>query len=158
MNVNMTQITVDVPVDRADAFSQLWRDFLSGDSPHDREAKALRTSARDARERGIESLRALYAVAQRDSGQCRYVARFLAGLYNGFRFPFDLTDLRCLDSELFEHCMNVLRMDARPAQEVHLYFENGGAKWEQMIQRWGLVDDQIERARSVIEYADSRDK
>ena len=158
MDANKTKITVDVPTDRSEAFRQLWRDFLTGDSPHDREAKALRTRQRDSQERGIESLRVLYAAAQRDSGQCHYIARFLAGLYNGYRFPFDLTDLRCLDTELFEHCMNVLRMDARPQQEVHLYFDDGGAKWEAMIQRWGLVDEQLLRARGIVDCADAREK
>ena len=31
---------------------------------------------------------ALFEVAPRDSGQPRYIAAFLLGLYNGSRFPF----------------------------------------------------------------------
>ena len=74
--------------------------------------------------RGVAALRRLYLVACRDSGQCRYIARFLLGLYNGMRFPFDLTDLRAIDAELFDDCMAVLNMDARlTRQEVHTYFD-----------------------------------
>lgn len=58
---------------------------------------------REARERpliratGLEALRRLVRIAKGDSGQCRYVASFLLGLYNGFRFKFDLTDFRAID-------------------------------------------------------------
>lgn len=102
-------------------------------------------------ETGIASLKYLYEVAQRDSGQCRYIAGFLAGLYNGYRFPFNLIDLRCIDSALFDHCMNVLKMDRQPEKEVHEYFPDGGAKWEAMIRRWGLEDEQLKRAQILVD-------
>lgn len=55
-----------------------------------------------------------------DTGGGSRCAKFLLGLYNGQRFPFDLTDLRCLDGKLFEAAMVVLRMDARHTYtEVH---------------------------------------
>jgi hypothetical protein len=88
---------------------------------------------------GVAALKRLYVIALRDTGQSKVVASFLAGLYNGSRFPFDLTDLRRLDHAIFEDCMALLRMDARQCeQEVHEYFDNGEAKWEQMIADWGL--------------------
>lgn len=91
--------------------------------------------------RGAAALQRLFTVANRDTGQCRYIAHFLLGLYNGQRFPFDLTDLRAVDDELFEDCMAVLRMDARVTrQEVHLYFENGGKRFEQLAKDWGIED------------------
>lgn len=97
---------------------------------------------------GVEALRRLYKVAHGHSGQCRHVARFLLGLYNGDRFPFDLTDFRCLDNELFEDCMRVLRMDARSCkQEVHTYFEHGGERWEDLAERWGVVE--VARLKSI---------
>ena len=117
-----------------------------------RRSEVMKSSAK----RGVESLQALYEIAQGHSGQCRYVARFLAGLYNGVRFPFDLTDLRALDEAIFEHCLAVLRMDARPAKEVHEYFPDGGHKWEAMIARWGLDKEQVTRARELLREADER--
>ena len=100
------------------------------------------TAGRDIAEtRGAVALERLFNLANRDSGQCLYVARFLLGLYNGTRFPFDLTDLRGLDDDLFEDCMTVLRMDARiKRQEVHWYFENGGERFEQLASDWNVQD------------------
>ena len=88
--------------------------------------------------RGVAALRRLYLVACRDSGQCRYIARFLLGLYNGMRFPFDLTDLRAIDAELFDDCMAVLNMDARlTRQEVHLPIRNAQAPTA-LGRKWGI--------------------
>lgn len=92
-------------------------------------------------EAGFEALQRLYQVALGDHGQCRFIARFLLGLYNGMRFPFDLTDLRAIDDALFEDCMAVLRMDARVSrQEVHNYFVDGGAKFEKLVRDWNVRD------------------
>jgi hypothetical protein len=103
--------------------------------------QAVRQSLRpDIEEAGEEALRRLFAVAQGDSGQCRFIARFLLGLYNGQRFPFDLTVLRAIDVELFDDCIAVLKMDAMPKQEVHRYFENGGERFEQLAKRWNVLD------------------
>ena len=97
--------------------------------------------------RGAAALQRLFKVAKRDAGQCRFIARFLLGLYNGRRFPFDLTDLRGLDDELFEDCMAVLRMDARvKRQEVHLYVEGTGKAFEQLATDWGVEDMEHVRA------------
>lgn len=89
---------------------------------------------------GLESLKRLLPIAQGDSGQCRHVAAFLLGLYNGNRFKFDLTDFRCLDRKIFDDCMALLRMDYQPAQEVHTYFKNGGAIFEQLAKDWKIKD------------------
>lgn len=88
------------------------------------------------REEGQAALVRLLEIARRDSGQPRIVAKFLLGLYNGGRFPFDLVTLRCLDRDIFNDCLAVLRMDYRPLQDVHLYVENGGFVFEQMAQEW----------------------
>lgn len=97
-------------------------------------------------ESGFEALQRLYEIACRDTGQARKVAAFLLGLYNGDRFPFDLTDLRGLDDSLFEDCIAVLRMDARlTRQEVHNYFDRGGQKFEQLAADWNMQDHRLMR-------------
>lgn len=88
------------------------------------------------RTEGEAALRRLFPVAQGDTGQSGVVARFLLGLYNGRRFPFDLTELRRLDAELLDDCLAVLRMDATPLQEVHEYFPNGGRIFEGWAATW----------------------
>lgn len=89
---------------------------------------------------GVEALARLLKVARGHRGQCRHVAAFLLGLYNGNRFKFDLTDFRCLDRELFDDCIEVLKMDFQPLQEVHLYFKDGGKIWEDLAKQWRIRD------------------
>jgi hypothetical protein len=98
-------------------------------------------------ESGFEALRRLYAEALNDEAEAgRVCARLLLGLYNGYRFPFDLTDLRTLPANLFEDAMTAIRMDARlTRQEVHNYFSEGGRKFEALVADY-RVDD-IERLK-----------
>jgi hypothetical protein len=94
----------------------------------------------EIRTKGEAALRRLLPIAQGNTGQCRHVAAFLLGLYNGTRFPFDLTDLRAVDGEIFDDCMAVLQMDSQPAKEVHTYFDNGNQVFEQLAQDWRVPD------------------
>ena len=100
----------------------------------------LRRRRTDAHEAGIPALRRLFQVAKRDTGQSRRIAKFLLGLYNGTRFPFDLTDFRGLDAELFDDCLTVLKMDFQPMQEVHCYFERGGELFEKLREAHAVED------------------
>jgi hypothetical protein len=66
-----------------------------------------------------EALRHLWRMAQGNSSSGKAAARFLLGLYNGYRFQFDLTDFRLFASKNFARCMLVLAMDQTPKAEVH---------------------------------------
>lgn len=89
-----------------------------------------------ATEAGIPALMRLANVADRDTGQAETVRLFLLGLYNGYRFPFNLITLRGLDKSLFDDCMAVLTLDARAtAQEVHQYLDDGG----DLFERWASL-------------------
>lgn len=90
------------------------------------------------REAGEAALRRLLPIAQRDTGQSSRVAAILLGLYNGRRFPLDLTSLRSLDYPILEDVLAVLRMDANAYQEVHRYFDNGGQVFEKLAADWGF--------------------
>jgi hypothetical protein len=84
-------------------------------------------------EAGIPALVRLAEIAEADTGQAETVRRFLLGLYNGYRFPFNLITLRGLDKALFDDCLAVLKLDARATrQEVHHYIDNGG----ELFERW----------------------
>lgn len=98
----------------------------------------LRVEQEKNHAKGIPALQRLLPIAQGHSGQCRIVAHFLLSLYNGNRFPFDLTDFRSLDAVIFDDCIAVLLMDRHPKQEVHCYFENGGEIWEDLAKKWQL--------------------
>ncbi|MCE4547670.1 MULTISPECIES: hypothetical protein [unclassified Caballeronia] len=133
-------IAFTIPTHLAEALRETVDDFLTkaagGTTPAQRAAE-IRAQDRDA---SLDSLAHLIEVAEGSSRQARVIAQFLAGLYNGDDFPFSLSDLRRLDDDLLEHCLQVLRMDSRQATEVHRYFPNGDASWQAMIKRWGLAD------------------
>ena len=99
--------------------------------------RAAKLQRQEARATGIPALKRLMVVAKRNTGQSGVVASFLLGLYNGYRFPFDMTDFRRLDIALFDDCMLVLKMDRAPAQDVHCYFEDGGKVFEALARNWG---------------------
>lgn len=92
-------------------------------------------------------LQRLLEIAHRGTGQSRVVARFLLSLYNGDRFPFDLTDFRCLDADFFKDCLRVLMLDNFPRREVHAYFKNGNRIWESMAAYWRFTDHDSESWR-----------
>lgn len=90
----------------------------------------------------IEALQRLWAIANGHSGRAGTVARFLLGLYNGQRFPFDLSEFRKLDVATFEDCLQALQMDCRPHQEVHGVLGVGSEEFEWLALSWGLDDSQ----------------
>ena len=55
----------------------------------------------------VDALLRCVRVAQADTGQSRIVARGLLSAYNGERFPFDVSDLACLDAGLVNALFNV---------------------------------------------------
>ncbi|MGA4422858.1 DUF7673 family protein [Ralstonia nicotianae] len=134
----MQEITVKVPKHLVEAFLQTTDEFFAQareqNTPGQRAAE-IRAQDRDA---GLDSLMALLDVAEGDRGQSGVVARFLASLYDGTTYPFDLTALRALDADLFEHCLAVLRLDNHPSVPVHRYVPDGEARWLRMIATWGL--------------------
>jgi hypothetical protein len=101
----------------------------------------IRASAK-LEEAGFEALQRLYTEAVEDELDAgRICARLLLGLYNGRRFPFDLTDLRALPPALYQDAMAAIHMDARVTrQEVHNYFSQGGAKFEALAADYRIID------------------
>lgn len=75
----------------------------------------------------LAALVKLFTLAERHlgTGGGNAAAKLLLGLYNGRRFPFDLTDLRRFDMGNFESAMVVLRMDAlQTYAEVHVILDD----------------------------------
>ena len=79
------------------------------------EAQAKREAIK---KQGPEALLRLCKVAQGDSGQCRHVRRFLLGLYNSHKWPFELIRLRNLDSNLLDDCLAVLELDMENLEQM----------------------------------------
>ncbi len=75
------------------------------------------------------------------TGGAKRLVRFLAGLYNGQDYPFDLTELRGLDTNLANACLDYLNYDRLGIKEVHKHLANG----DRDLHRW-LEEYKIEPA------------
>ena len=85
----------------------------------------------------------------------RAAAGVLLGLYNGGRFPFDLTDLRVLDGEHLKAALEVIACDATRCQmEVHDWLNqlsgrtDFGQRFERLAHEFGC----FKRGRCKREY------
>ncbi len=125
------QITVTLPADQAEKLHA----FMAGDT-WERTQAARRADL----DRCVDSVCILLNTARRHLGTSggRVCATLLGSLYNGDRVKFDASDLRRLDSELFEHALNTMRACYELNREPHTFFDNGGQIFEQMIADWGL--------------------
>lgn len=96
--------------------------------------------AKDLRRAGGESVVALLELTYRchDTSGGRAAARLLAGLWNGYDYPFDVSELRVLDGEHLDHAMRVLRayaeINANPASLV----KDGDHHIAEMIKRCAM--------------------
>lgn len=93
----------------------------------------------------LKALSKFFFLAWRhDHGGARVAARLLLGMYNGTRFPFDLTDLRLLDAAHLGDALTLLRFDARIRREVHdwlnVIYGRGdfGERFEHLAHKWRM--------------------
>ena len=72
------------------------------------------------------------------------IARLLLGLYDGKRFPFDLTNLRLLEDALLKDAMTLIQFDARPVMEIHEWLNqiyehtDFGTRIEHLAHEWRI--------------------
>jgi hypothetical protein len=62
----------------------------------------------------------------------------LAGVYNGGEYPFDLTDVRALDTELANACIDYLNYGRLGKAEVHTHLPGGGEQMQWFIAQAGI--------------------
>ena len=132
------QMHFDVATDdQARELSAAWEEIVSG------KRTRISTAAEDLNEimeRARTALEIIVkAIAEHPgTGQSRRLVRFLAGVYNGHDYPFDLTDLRCLDVELANACIDYLNYDRLSKAEVHTHLPEGGRQMEGFIAQHGI--------------------
>jgi hypothetical protein len=97
-------------------------------------------TTQDALVAGVAALnRLLERVKQHwHTGQSRRIVAFMAGLYNGSDYPFDLTELRALDRDIVADCLMVLQLHSLGLKEVHRYIEHGDTLWPELIGEYGI--------------------
>lgn len=132
------QLHFDVSDDaQAAELTAAWQEIVSG------QRVRLSTVAEDVNEimeRARTGLQRIVKAVEDHprSGQARRLVRFLAGVYNGHEFPFDLTDLRAVDAELANACIDYLNYDRLNKAEVHTHLPEGGRQMQQMIAESGI--------------------
>lgn len=72
------------------------------------------------------------------TGQVGRLVAFIAGCYNGPRYPFDLTELRGLDARLADACLTYLQYERFGLKEIHKHIEGGGLRVQQWIEEYGI--------------------
>jgi hypothetical protein len=135
------QITVKMTVrDEAQAreLDMAWREIISGERLA--RTEALEHDIQSIMDRAQEALLIIETAIgdSPTSGQAGRLVRFLAGIYNGSDYPFDLTDLRALDTRLANACLDYLNYDRLGKREVHRHLTGGAQRLHQWLEDYGI--------------------
>jgi len=118
-----------------------WQEIVSGKKLERLDAIDHETS--EVMERARTALVAIEKAIRSNptTGQASRLIRFLAGVYNGAEYPFDLTDLRALDTELANACLDYLNYDRLGKTEVHRHLTGGERELHEWMRSGGLLRD-----------------
>jgi hypothetical protein len=64
--------------------------------------------------------------------------KFLAGVHNGQDYPFDLRELRGLDTNRANACVDYLNYDRLGIKEVHKHLANGDRDLHRWLEEYGI--------------------
>lgn len=151
------QVTNDA---EARELTEAWQEIVSGKKLS--RAEALEHATEEVMERARLALKIIES-AIRDNpttGQAGRLVRFLAAIYNGYDYAFDLTELRGLDTELANACIDYLNYDRLSKREVHHHLSGGDHELQGWIRyyrvepRLILNDEQAEAFAQLIERLD----
>ena len=136
-----SQISLKMTVrDQAQAreLDMAWREIISGERLA--RTEALEHDIQSIMDRAQEALHTIEAAIGDNptSGQAGRLIRFIAGLYNGHDYPFDLTDLRGLDTRLANACLDYLNYDRLGKREVHRHLTGGEQRLHQWLKDYGI--------------------
>ena len=133
------QVQFDVSSeDQARELNAAWLEIVAG------KRTRINTAAEDVNEIMERARVALQVIVRAiegnpGTGQAGRLVRFLAGVYNGHEFHFDLTDLRALDTELANACIDYLNYDRLAKAEVHTHLPGGGRQMQGFIAEKGIL-------------------
>jgi hypothetical protein len=123
---------------QAEELRAAWQEIVSG------KRTRIETAAEEINgiiERAMIGLQRIVKAVEEHpgTGQSECLVRFLAGVYNGNEFNFDLTDLRTLDTEFANACIDYLNYDRLAKAEVHTHLPDGGRQMELLINQHGIL-------------------
>jgi len=114
------RVSVEIPEEAATEFELLMSELLTG--KRDR-ALALE------RERATIQAQAVAAIRMHPgTGQVCRLVRFLAGVYCGSDYPFDLSELRGLDTKLANACLDYLNYDRLGIRDLDQHLGDDGRR------------------------------
>jgi hypothetical protein len=117
-------VEADTPISQRDEFERALVDIIAGERPR---MDALDRDIASITRRALEALNVIETAIKSHptTGGARRLVQFLAGVYNGQDHPFDLTELRGLDTTLANACVDYLNYDRLGIKEVHKHLANG---------------------------------
>lgn len=90
-------------------------------------------------QQGAQAFARLLKIAEeRESGQPRRVAQFVAATYNGRAYPFDLFELRAVDVDISDDmlcCLDALRWGR---SDLYRLVPDGERRVRAVIRQWGF--------------------
>jgi hypothetical protein len=130
-------IEAEIPASQVDEFNRAVAEIVAGDRQR---MDALVRDEGEIQRRALAALQRIEAVINEHpgTGGARRLVTFLAGLYNGQDYPFDLTELRGLDTALANDCLDYLNYDRLGHVEVHKHLANGDQELQRWFERYGL--------------------
>jgi hypothetical protein len=126
------RVEVEVPEALMGEFDLAVQEVLAGPRTRlrllEQEFKAIET-------RGLLGLAVILdTVRSSGGGQAARLVRFLASLYFKYDCPFELTDLRTLDTNLANACLDYLNYDRLGICDLDRHLADGGAEVE--VEGW----------------------
>src|ERR1700722_10145048 len=117
---------------QAQELNEAWQEIVSGQKLARAEALEHGPEAIMERERPAIEIIETAVGEHPTSGQAGRLVRFLAAIYNGYDYSFDLTELRALDTRLANACLDYLSYDRLCKREVHHHLAGGARE----LHRW----------------------
>lgn len=130
-------VEADIPVSQRDEFDRAMVDIIAGGRPR---MDALDRDEAAITRRALAALKVIEIAihSHPTTGGARRLVKFLAGVYNGQDYPFDLTELRGLDTELANACLDYLNYDRLGIKEVHRHLSNGDGDLHRWLEEYGI--------------------
>ncbi|HEX4025478.1 MAG TPA: hypothetical protein VHX52_12385 [Steroidobacteraceae bacterium] len=139
MPANTLSLTLEVANEaQAQELRHAWQEIVTGQKLPRTEALEHGTEAVMERARvGLQTIER--AIREHPTtGQAGRLVRFLAAIYSGYDFSFDLTELRALDTELANACLDYLNYDRLAKREVHHHLAEGARELQQWIDDYRI--------------------
>lgn len=131
-------VEAEIPAEQRAEFHQAMMEITSGRRPR---LEALEHREELIKARALDGLKRIEAAISQNptTGQSTRLLHFLAGLYNGQDYPFDLTMLRSLDEDLCNACLDYLNYDRLGHVEVHQHLQGGETRLHRWLRDAGLL-------------------